>query len=376
MNIFLKFILPFVILSLFFSSLTAQQASDCHLEAVANATNITDTATKNIGSLAKALTKNLTGDDAKACAIYNWVAHNIRYDYLGVDNVTLGFNSEDVVQEALDRRKGVCQHFAELFDTLARHAGLTSTIIFGYTKQNGKIAKVPHAWNAVKIDSSWYLYDPTWGAGYFTGSKYHQHYSLDYYKITPDKMIASHMPFDPLFQFMEYPVSRYDFEKGKRRDSSYYINYKTEIQRYLSMSEADQLPEAMLRVQQFGINNTMVRGYYSNLNRRNKVYLANQEVDKHNRATALLNELVAEYNNYVDDMNARAGRFPDDTRQTEAKLRDMEGKAVRAKALFDEVNPPMRLAETLANNEENLDKLLTQIRTEQDRLKRHQKQIR
>lgn len=330
-----------------------------------------DSSSPAVEKLAAHITGNTDGDKEKANAIYSWVAQNIDYDYLGVENVTLGFKSMDVVAEALEKRKGVCQHYAELVHALAVESGLTSIVVFGYTRQNGRIDKVPHAWNALMIDSTWYLFDPTWGSGYVMGKQYRKEYTEKYFMVKPGKMIKSHMPFDPLFQFLEYPVGHDAFKHGRSSDSSLQLDYRKGIQRYLGLDEKSQLAESMERVQQFGIANTMVRGYFSNLNSRYRVHVANRQINLHNQAIELLNEVVNDYNLYVEDMNARDGRLPEDTRQIEATLDRMEARAEEAMSLFSQVDPPMKLAQTLAKNVENLEKLLAQVRKEQNRLKQH-----
>jgi transglutaminase/protease-like cytokinesis protein 3 len=34
--------------------------------------------------------------------------------------------------------------------------------VSGYTKQNGAVDPMSHAWCASKIDNQWYIFDPTW----------------------------------------------------------------------------------------------------------------------------------------------------------------------------------------------------------------------
>jgi hypothetical protein len=329
-----------------------------------------DNTDNRVETLASSITENLPDDQEKAFAIYAWVAQNIEYDFLGVENVTMGFESSQVVEEALTKGKGVCQHYAELFHALAEESGLTSIVVFGYTRQNGKIDKVPHAWSALMIDSSWYLFDPTWGAGYFDGTNYQHQFREKYFKVKPAEMIKSHMPFDPLFQFLEKPVTHENFKKGKFQPGDLSIDYKKEIIRFRSLDRENQIAESMVRVKDFGIANTMVRGYYSNLNRQHQVYIANRQVDLHNEAIDKFNKVVADYNNYAQEMNALGGRFPNNSSNIEAKLNQLESDAVEVQALFNQVDAPARLALTLAENQENLEMLLKQIRKEQIRLQK------
>jgi hypothetical protein len=71
--------------------------------------------------------------------------------------------------EVLKKKKAVCQGYAMLFKKMCDITGIKSDIIAGYTRsrpyQVGMAGSVNHAWNAVWLDSSWHLLDPTWAAG-------------------------------------------------------------------------------------------------------------------------------------------------------------------------------------------------------------------
>jgi transglutaminase/protease-like cytokinesis protein 3 len=58
------------------------------------------------------------------------------------------------------------------FNDLAQKSGIQSYIIEGYTKQYGKVSSLAHAWTAAKINNKWYVFDPTWGAGYVNNGKF------------------------------------------------------------------------------------------------------------------------------------------------------------------------------------------------------------
>jgi transglutaminase/protease-like cytokinesis protein 3 len=65
-----------------------------------------------------------------------------------------------------------------------------------------------------KIDGSWYIFDPTWGAGYV--NKYFiKKLNNAYFKVEPAQIIASHIPFDYLWQFLNYPITNGEFMKAK-----------------------------------------------------------------------------------------------------------------------------------------------------------------
>ncbi len=114
----------------------------------------------NADKLVAALIKDKTTDKEKFDAIFAWVARNIRYSY----------NSRNDVDWILKHRRTICLGYSGLMDTLCRKAGITSAMVFGYAKDEifdvGDSLYVDnHAWNAVKLEGEWYVYDVTWSAG-------------------------------------------------------------------------------------------------------------------------------------------------------------------------------------------------------------------
>jgi transglutaminase/protease-like cytokinesis protein 3 len=51
----------------------------------------------------------------------------------------------------------------KIFKEIANKVGIDTETISGYTKQNGAVDPMSHAWCASKIDNQWYIFDPTWG---------------------------------------------------------------------------------------------------------------------------------------------------------------------------------------------------------------------
>lgn len=119
--------------------------------------------------LVNALTKNKNTDREKFEAIYNWVVKNIDYDY-GI-YFSGGGVAQPKIKRILKKRKGVCLDYAYLMDTMCYMAGVTNASVYGYAKDevfdvNDSVYIDNHAWNAVKLDNLWYLYDVTWSKGF------------------------------------------------------------------------------------------------------------------------------------------------------------------------------------------------------------------
>jgi transglutaminase/protease-like cytokinesis protein 3 len=64
--------------------------------------------------------------------------------------------------------------------------------------------------------------DPTWGAGHVQNNKYVRKLDDSYFKADPEKLIQTHHPYDPLWQFLYYPISEQEFYNGNTLFNKYY----------------------------------------------------------------------------------------------------------------------------------------------------------
>jgi len=63
-------------------------------------------------------------------------------------------------------QNGICANYSTV-SLLSAKCSIEAYTVGGYTRLNGKVeTKISHAWNVARIDSNYYLFDPTWGAGY------------------------------------------------------------------------------------------------------------------------------------------------------------------------------------------------------------------
>jgi hypothetical protein len=179
-------------------------------------------------SLARQLTYPYTTDLEKVRAIFRWITENISYNIRPthrIDNTEKSYIlddstdtgplkplSERVAIDVLKRRIAFCDGYARLFTTLCTYAGIESEVITGYgngsVRRKGRFGS-NHRWNAVRIDSSWYLLDATWASGYSTyGSNDFIKSYNDFYFLTPPKAFArDHYPEDPKWALLsDLPV--------------------------------------------------------------------------------------------------------------------------------------------------------------------------
>jgi transglutaminase/protease-like cytokinesis protein 3 len=123
---------------------------------------------KNPGTLARRLTEGKSSEKEKFDAIFAWVATNIRYDFASY--FSSGGSGMPRVKMILKYRSGICIDYAHLMDTLCNLSGITNVSVYGYAKDeifdvNDSLYLDNHAWNAVKLDGLWYVYDVTWASG-------------------------------------------------------------------------------------------------------------------------------------------------------------------------------------------------------------------
>lgn len=246
------------------------------------------------------LTKNLATPTEKIRAIYYWISHNIRYDVsqLGSAGISYRSGERNLLNEVLQKRQGVCQHYAELFNACCKAAGIQSYIISGYTKTDGKIAPLAHAWNAVVIDGKYYEMDATWASGYVDNGKFTAKFDDTYFMIPPAEFIKTHMPFDPIWQFLDNPVSNKDFQandfsKLKIRSN---FNFSDSIKTIAGLDSLSILTRENKRIRNCGLTNDLIREYVS-YNQQNIAQI------KYNQAVGEFNKAIEAYNIYVMHKN-------------------------------------------------------------------------
>jgi hypothetical protein len=253
---------------------------------------------RTANDIARYLTKNLTTPTDKARAIYYWISHAIVYDVTKMYSTETYTDPQELVDKALKTRRGVCSNYAALFQACCKSVGVQSYIIEGYTRQNDKVVGIAHAWNAVKINGVFYNIDATWASGFLKGNKYYQQFRDNYFMIPPAEFIKTHMPFDPIWQFLNNPVSHKEFEAGNfsnlKKESNY--DYSDSIKVQSALSTWDKQARETQRIIASGLTNAMIR---------NKVMQNQQGIasDVFNKAADSFNKAVEKYNFYIQCKN-------------------------------------------------------------------------
>lgn len=307
-NIFLVFTFLFSVLS-FGQTKVNYTLIDKKMEAIPNSdTNSTDLVAKYINA-------NFKTESDKIRAVFYWTSSNISYDVKNMFVVNFGETPQDRIAKTLKTKKGICGDYAAIFNEIATLVGVESVVISGYTKQNGKIDNLAHAWCAAKIDNKWSVFDPTWGSGSLLNGKFVKKINEYYFKVEPSKIISSHIPFDYLWQFLNYPITNAEFYEGKTQinKSKKYFDFEKEIAKQSSLSEMDQLFESAERIEKNGLKNAMIVAYYENQKKHSTVLRENENIEKLNGIVNEMNEAVVLLNDFIFYRNKKfKPTFPDD----------------------------------------------------------------
>jgi hypothetical protein len=287
---------------LFFCAiLTFGQTKDNFVLIDTKMAKIPKSSTKNSKSIADYIATNFKSENEKLRAAFFWVASNISYDLANMENIEFSDTSEQKIDKTLTSRKGVCIHYAELFNAIVSQLGFESEIIEGYTKQFGKVASLSHAWCAVKSEGKWWLFDPTWGAGSVNNGVFSKKLNNFYFKTPPKAMLETHMPFDYLWQLSRYPISNAEFISGKLivNPAKPVFNFADEIEKLKPKSEEIKLFECVSRVEANGVSTKLIKDYLENKNNELSGKRNNQAVEKLNLIVEESNAATAMFNDFI-----------------------------------------------------------------------------
>ncbi len=259
-----------------------------------------DFTTTTVG-IARYIDTNFKTQADKIRAVFYWTATNIRYDVPNMFEPNQLDTSAEKIAKTLKFRKGVCIHYAEVFKEITGLLDIQTHIVSGYTKQAGKVAPISHAWCASKIDGKWFLFDPTWGAGYVDKQKFIQKLNNAFFKVEPQKMIATHIPFDYLWQFLSSPWNHQEFYDGKEAIDKPKLNfdYQMEIAKYEKLSDGEKAFEAAARVEKSGFKNALISEYHTFLKSQFTALTENKNIERLNQVVADYNEAISYFNDFV-----------------------------------------------------------------------------
>ena len=182
----------------------------------------------SIDSLSNYLLLGANSEIEKARAIFVWLAEKIEYDDESYNSGSDGDNSAEGV---LSNKKAVCEGFSNLFLALGERMGLEIEKVVGYAKGYGyspgmKFKETDHAWNIIKINENWRIFDATWGQGNgenINGKlKSKKEFNEYWFNVDPFEAIFNHFPQDSKHSFVQPSLSLSKYEKFPNIDEEYF----------------------------------------------------------------------------------------------------------------------------------------------------------
>ncbi len=301
-------------------------------------------------------------------SVFRWITSNIKYDVKKLKKITktMGENKErareslnERLADVLKTKKGVCQHYSELFDAIVSELGYTSFVVSGYTKKEDMEFDIDvslgHAWNAIKVKGKWHLYDATWGAGGVRNErKFVRNYNPKWFDVKPEEMIKTHIPFDPIWQLLELPIPYVNFDMDLLM-SPYEEDYGYEalIAEYLQKNKVEQMQGELERSEEMGHAEGIVKDWQKN----RATFLENFEKFKAasifslevKRTNAILSNIGKELQAFYE---ARKNGFKNtDWKESEVKqrLEGLKEQAEEALAAYKKIETQTADQRTLLN---------------------------
>ena len=98
---------------------------------------------------------------------------------------------------ALLEGRAICSGYAKAFKLLLDASGIETVLITGKTSEDDSKEPVPHIWNAVKLDGSWYYTDVTWDDPISESKETEVLYGThNYFNITDAMLARTHSEYE------------------------------------------------------------------------------------------------------------------------------------------------------------------------------------
>lgn len=251
--------------------------------------------------LAGWLKRHLVKSKDRVRAIYSWIARNIVYDvYPAYVPQHENRSEEEELQAVLDGRKGTCLQYTLLFEHLCRECGIDAYVVRGYNKRDKALLPDPHQWCVAQVEGTWYLFDPTWGAGRVEQYRFTPAFDEHYFMVSPDSLWDSHMPFDPLWQMREHPRTYEEFDRGMLPESpAPYFAWRDTLAAYSRQSYRERLEGAFARMQSLGKVNQLVNNELQLMASNINVLNLQEFINVYNQAMKLQSVAVDSINKFI-----------------------------------------------------------------------------
>ena len=324
-------------------------------------------AEKSIPALASWIKKEFTNQPEQIRSIHRWIAVNLVYDFNSSIAELTKKENEEIVASAFRTRKSVCGGYAGLMDSLCELVDINSYVIDGYTIQDGKINPNPHAWIAAEINQNWFLFDPTWSSGSLVNGNYEHEFDESYFMVSPEKMILSHIPFDPIWQFLKFP----QFSKSNQvYQTKTAYDFEDSIDQYLQLSDKLRITSEIRRIGESQTTNQAIVKRLSFLYDNLDVELYNENINLYNQAIQIYNGAVSKWDDYINFRNKNLDNMQSIKRKSPV-LDELIHRLDKANAILQQmIELPSDLANGVFSLRKSIKLMKSQVQDEQQLMKR------
>ena len=208
-----------------------------------------DNLNSDIEELSKYLSQIAKTDKQKIQVVSYWIANNIEYDLSGFFSNTYDDSSW---ANTLITKKAVCQGYSELFKEFCDLLNIECYLITGYAKGYGiepgfSFQETNHAWNIVKVNGEFELFDLTWASGtmsYYDSLQFIKKLDRSYLFANPTEFVEKHLPRQARWQLLHYPITMESYQNKVNyedmSDSTCMVyNFSDSIASYLELNLYD-----------------------------------------------------------------------------------------------------------------------------------------
>ncbi len=364
----MKFIIYYITFIFFSNNLFAQKIIKNEYQEIDKiALQLPDSLSFSTDNIAKYILQNFKTENEKSRAVFIWLASKIEYDIENMYAIDNYENIENKINKPLETKKGICENYALLFSEICIKVGIKAFTIDGYTRTEENFANLTHAWNAAFIEGTWYLFDPTWASGYVSNNKFYKKIDNKFYKVYPKEFIKTHIPFDYLWQFLNYPISNQEFYEGKTQEnkSKAFFNYSDSINIFQTQDKTEQLFSKVYRIEKNGKRNELI----FNKLMFTKMEIENIAVNVYNDAIHDFNDGIRYFNQFINYRNQQfRPKKPDIEIQKMFDLANIKIKESERK-LLNIKNSSENILEMKSEIEKTLKEVLLNLKEQEDWLK-------
>ncbi len=257
--------------------------------------------TRTTDGIARYINSHYPSPQEKVKAIYYWLANNISYDILRLENASEYYERQALISQTLRTRKALCQGYAEVFQELCTKTGIPAHVVTGFVIPRNTPTPMTHAWAAARLNGQWYLFDPTWGAGYVDNNLYIRRVNDRHFMVSPETMIKTHMPFDPLWQFLPQPLTFQEFIYGKPKTAVRKPTFHVldSLAAYEASSDKAQLIGTIRRMEANRVIPPVVLEQLNHNKKQLSIALQNDAIDLYNAAVNSYNAGIEKFNTFI-----------------------------------------------------------------------------